>query len=156
MRPQTWRNWLKTQENGAVLPVVFVLFVFLTADATAQDRMPAPEECPWQVAAILVSGNSLHFRQEYQLYFLGLRAKYEWGKSVSGMRPYLFLFGYRAYVRANNEDHHMLRAGYRLTYDKTTGGAWFIVGGARAPVRKNLATVTCISVFFALRERGLV
>lgn len=299
MKPRTGRNWFKTQGNGAVLPAVFVLFVFLTANAAAQDGMPASEERPWQVAAILertignshtsyefgnpflmsysplsrlefpintwwggvelrrefsrcslggrlltnvtqntdgdmrdsdwedesrpdrlttysvsrssmepsiqarcdidlkiadwlglpssmdirpvigfqwqrfnmmvhdgtqweylpsndpvpLPGNSLHFRQEYQLYFLGFRAKYEWGKTASGMRPYLFLFGYRAHVRANNEDHHMLRAGYRLTYDKTTGGAWFIAGGARAPVGKNLAAVLEMS-YLNIRTTG--
>lgn len=104
----------------------------------------APEPLP---------GDSLHFRQDYQLYLVGIKTKYEWGRSAGSPPSHIFFDCYWAYVKGDNEDHHLLRPGFRLTLEKTTGDAWFFSGGVRACIRNNISAVLEMS-YLTIRTTG--
>ena len=43
-----------------------------------------------------------------------------------------------AYVTGDNEDHHLLRAGRRFTYEKTTGDGWHVLAGLDMALTERL------------------
>lgn len=83
-------------------------------------------------------GNSIHFEQTYWQYFLGIRADYDMEKHIKA--PRLKLHGQLdcAYVDGDNSDHHLLRAGKRMTYEKTRGSAVHASFGMKAGLTANI------------------
>lgn len=69
-------------------------------------------------------GDGIAFSQTYAHYFVGLRTALD-AEEAAGMRG-LSLFAQVdwAYVEGHNRDHHLLRPGYRMTYENTYGDAW--------------------------------
>ena len=79
-------------------------------------------------------GDAIRFKQTYWQYFLGARMAYDVGRHVD--LPGLKLSGQLdwAYVTGDNRDHHLLRAGRRITYEDTRGSAWHAIVGLSAPL----------------------
>lgn len=83
-------------------------------------------------------GDAIAFEQTYRLFFFGLKAAREW-KNLPGIgRLKLRLQLDWAYVTADNEDHHLLRAGRRFTYEKTTGDGWHALAGLDMALTERL------------------
>ncbi len=83
-------------------------------------------------------GNTIAFEQTWYQYFLGARVGYEW-RSV----PWLYRIKLQtqmdwSYVEGYNRDHHLLRAGNRITEEETTGDAWHAVLSAVFGITRNL------------------
>ena len=84
-----------------------------------------------------LSGDIIRFKQTFWQYFIGLRAQW---RPLPHEHP-----GFRmdaqadwAYVTGGNQDHHLLRAGHRLTEESTTGHAWHASLGLEAPLGHSL------------------
>ncbi|MBU4564690.1 MAG: omptin family outer membrane protease [Desulfarculus sp.] len=81
-------------------------------------------------------GDAIHFKQTYWHYFFGLRGQWQPllrqhpGFTVSGQVDY-------AYVTGFNQDHHLLRAGNRITEESTTGHAWHAALALEAPLGRE-------------------
>lgn len=78
-------------------------------------------------------GDDIHFKQTYWHYFLGFRG--EW-RPLPKEHPGLKLTGQVdwAYVKGFNQDHHLLRAGTRITEENTTGHSWHAALALEAPL----------------------
>ena len=78
-------------------------------------------------------GNVIRFRQTYWHYFLGLRAGW---RPLPRRHPGFQITGQVdwAYVKGDNKDHHLLRAGTRITQESTSGHAWHAALGVEAPL----------------------
>ena len=95
-------------------------------------------------------GDSIRFEQKYWQPFLGLRAAFRLGNPLRAGPLVLRLQLDRAWVEAKNEDHHLLRAGYRLTQENTRGEAWHAAMGLALPLTPRL---TAAAAFDYLRIR---
>lgn len=142
-------DWLGLPVGIDIRPVVgfqWQRFNFMAHDGKQWSYFP-PEP------PVDLVGNSLHFRQGYQLYFLGVKASYAWGNVVDALPATIFLFCYWAYAKADNEDHHMMRPGFRLTLEESTGNAWFFSGGTRTCLSRNISAVLEVS-YLTIRTTG--
>jgi len=108
-------------------------FVMITHDGTqwypaSGGAQPAEE----------LAGDSLRFEQIYWHYYLGLRTAWDMGHR--GFLPpiVLFLQGDWAMVEGINEDWHILRAGRRITRERTRGDAWHVLAGMKIGLTKNI------------------
>ena len=83
-------------------------------------------------------GDSIRFVQTYWQYFLGIRAVYDLERHLKV--PRLKLHGQLdwAYVDGDNSDHHLLRTGNRMTYEKTRGDAWHASLGLKVGLTENI------------------
>jgi len=82
---------------------------------------PAPGD---NTPSLPLPGDGIRFKQTYWQTFLGVRTAYEWERPRYVSRLGLRMQMDWAYVLGDNEDHHLLRAGERFTYEKTSGDAW--------------------------------
>jgi outer membrane protease len=83
-------------------------------------------------------GNGIRFKQTYWQYFTGLRSNIDIGQFMNISSLKLLLQLDWAYVEGSNEDHHLLRAGRRFTYENTYGYAWHASAGLKKGLTKNL------------------
>ena len=91
------------------------------------------ETWPDGTAVTPLPGNTIRFKQTYWQYFIGFKA--EWlpmPKDHPGLRLNAQLDW--AFVKANNQDHHLMRAGNRITEESTRGQAWHAALGLDAPL----------------------
>lgn len=84
-------------------------------------------------------GDAIRFKQTYWQYFLGIKTDYDLGRQLKTSRR-LKLLGQLdwAYVEGDNSDHHLLRPGTRMTYEKTKGNAWHASLGFKAGLTQNI------------------
>ena len=83
-------------------------------------------------------GDGILFKQTYWQYFLGIRTTYDLGKHILESRLKLFFQLDWAYVDAENSDHHLFRAGNRMTYEKTSGSAVHASLGLKTGLTNNI------------------
>jgi len=83
-------------------------------------------------------GDSIRFKQTYWQYFAGIRAAYDLDRHLKVLR--LKLQGQLdwAYVDGYNSDHHLLRTGNRMTYERTKGDAWHASLGLKAGLTDHI------------------
>jgi outer membrane protease len=88
--------------------------------------------------SMALPGDSIRFQQTYWQYFLGIRAAYDLERHLKA--PRLKLHGQLdwAYVDGDNSDHHLLRMGNRMTYEKTRGDAWHASLGLKVGLTENI------------------
>ncbi|MDA8126534.1 MAG: hypothetical protein M0009_15280 [Deltaproteobacteria bacterium] len=98
-------------------------------------------------------GDAIRFQQTYWQYFLGIRSAYELGRHLR--IPGLTLFGQLdwAYVEGDNSDRHLLRAGNRWTYEKTSGDGWHASLGLKAALARNIS-VGLEADYLRIRTQG--
>jgi hypothetical protein len=89
-------------------------------------------------ALVLLPGDGIDFSQTYSHYFLGLRSNIDAGQLVHVTGLNLLLQADWAYVEGHNEDHHLLRAGNRFTYEDTAGQAWHVSAALKKTLYKKL------------------
>jgi len=77
-----------------------------------------------QNAPTPLPGDGIRFSQTYWHYFFGLRSNIDVGQLVHVSGLNLILQADWAYVEGHNEDHHLLRAGNRFSFEDTDGEAW--------------------------------
>jgi hypothetical protein len=94
------------------------------------ETLPAPP--------ISFAGDAIRFTQTYWQYFLGIRTAYDLGRHIKTLPLKLLCQLDWAYVDGDNSDHHLLRAGNRWTYEKTSGEAWHASLGFKAALTKNI------------------
>lgn len=103
--------------------------------------------------AVALPGNGIVFEQTYWQYFIGIRTDIT-GIQLLGIDNFdLFLKCDWAYVEGNNQDHHLLRAGNRFTYENTDGDAWRIAGGFKKTVSESLV-LGLAAEYLTLRTTG--
>lgn len=89
------------------------------------------------IPAFDMPGEGIRFKQEYWQYFVGLRAGLDLSY-VTGVKSLALLMQADwAYVEGENEDHHLLRAGQRFTYENTYGQAWHASIGLKKDIGKG-------------------
>lgn len=81
-------------------------------------------------------GDGIRFKQTYWQYFIGF--KVDWLPTPKD-HPQLRLTAQLdlALVKGDNQDHHLLRPGNRITEESTTGLAWHAALGLEAPLAGN-------------------
>lgn len=82
-------------------------------------------------------GDGISFRQTYWHFFLGFRSTLDLKPTAGLTSLQLSLQADWAYVVAENRDHHLLRAGHRLTLEETKGDAWRLALGIKAGLGKH-------------------
>lgn len=103
--------------------------------------------------SIDLPGDSIRFEQKYWQPFLGLRAALRLGNPL-GAGPLRLRFQLdRAWVQAKNEDHHLLREGYRLTQENTSGEAWHAAVGLELPLTPRIAATAAFD-YLRIRTEG--
>jgi len=118
-------DWLGMPERLDIRPVIGIRWQqlnFMGFDGAQYSYNPP--DSPDFYSPDFFSGDVIHFRQEYLQYFFGLRGTYDLWKPADRVRVKLFFLGYWAYVKGENEDHHLLREGNRFTFETTRGDAW--------------------------------
>lgn len=83
-------------------------------------------------------GNVIQFDQTYWQYFIGVKAGYDLGKLLNMQCLKLQCQLDWAYIEGSNQDHHLLRAGNRFTYERTTGDAWHASLGLKMGLTANI------------------
>ncbi len=83
-------------------------------------------------------GNTIAFKQSWYQYFIGARVGYEWKNIPWLYRIKLLTQLDWSYVEGDNWDHHLLRAGKRITEEETSGDAWHAALSAILGLTKNL------------------
>ncbi len=87
---------------------------------------------------IPLPGDGIHFEQTYWQYLVGMRSACDLGDfSILPQLKLLFQIDW-AYVQGYNEDHHLLRAGNRITTETTRGDAWHSSVGLKWRIARNL------------------
>jgi len=85
-----------------------------------------------------LSGDSIAFEQNWYQYFLGVRFGYEWQHLSWLERLKLQTQLDWSYVVGSNWDHHLLRAGNRITEEQTDGNGWHASMGVLFGLRPGL------------------
>ncbi len=99
-------------------------------------------------------GDGIRFEQTYWHYLLGIRSAIDIGTHIKeASRLKLLMQLDWAYVEGKNKDHHLLRAGNRLTYEHTTGDAWHALLGLKADLTDNISA-TVIADYLRLETTG--
>jgi len=96
------------------------------------------ELTPGGVQTVLLPGDGIRFEQTYWHFFVGFKTVFDLGKPfrLPGLKIETQVDW--AYVNANNEDEHLLRAGKRITEEKTTGDAWHALVNLKIGLAQNL------------------
>ena len=86
-------------------------------------------------------GDTIHFKQTYWHYFLGIKAVYNMEKHIRFPRLKVICQLDWAYVDGNNSDEHLIRGdgGARMTYDRTRGGALHASVGLKIGLTENVS-----------------
>lgn len=116
----------------------------------AHDGIQVERDWPFPIP---LPGDSIRFEQQYLQYFVGARAVGALGGLLK--HPRLRVSGEFdwAHVRGDNRDHHLLREGTRLTFEKSSGNGWHGALGVSAELMKNLEVVVD-GDFLAIRTTG--
>lgn len=85
-----------------------------------------------------IFGDSIDFEQNWYQYFLGVRLGYEWQHLSWLERLKLQTQLDWSYVMGSNRDHHLLRAGNRITEEQTDGNGWHASMGLLFGLRPGL------------------
>ncbi len=113
-------------------------FVLVTHDGMQQNLQgsdPATGLDEWSYTAL--PGEGIWFRQEYLHAYVGLQVSTDLGRLGLGRPGHgwrVSLQGDIAHVWGENRDRHLLRAGDRVTTERTEGYAWHAGLDLRAPV----------------------
>ncbi len=96
---------------------------------------------PSGVETTLLPGDGIAFEQTYWQFFLGFKAAFDLGKPfhLSGLKIQTQMDW--SYVTANNQDHHLLREGNRITEENTTGDAWHALVNLKIGLTQNLNAI---------------
>ena len=89
----------------------------------------------------VLPGDGIRFEQTYRQYFLGIRSACDLEKPAMLSRLKLLFQLDWAYVEGDNEDHHLLRSGDRVTYERSSGDAWHVSCGLKAGLSPNVNVV---------------
>ncbi len=114
-------DWLKLPRWLDLRPSVGLVwqnFSLVTYDGMQYYPAPGSEQTPDPLP-----GDGIDFEQTYWQFFVGFKTAFDLGKPFRLYALELLTQVDWAYVRADNEDHHLLRSGRRITDDKTTGDA---------------------------------
>ena len=144
-------DWLGLPDWLDVRPVAGVRWqrlTFVTHDGTQYERTG-----PDQWDRIDLPGDSLRFEQRYWQPFVGLRTNVLLGSPWGAGPLVLNVQLDRAWVEAKNEDHHLLRAGYRLTQENTSGEAWHAAVGLALPLTPRLVATAAFD-YLRIRTEG--
>lgn len=147
----TVSDWLGLPAWLDLRPVAGVRWqrlTFVSHDGTQYERNGAGG---WDVQEL--AGDSIRFEQRYWQPFLGLRAIVVLGNPLRAGPLRLRLQLDRAWVQAKNEDHHLLRIGYRLTQENTSGEAWHAAVGLALPLTPSLSA-TAEFDYLRIRTEG--
>jgi hypothetical protein len=98
-------------------------------------------------------GDTIRFEQTYWHYFLGIRTAYDLGRHIHASRLKLLCQLDWAYVDGDNRDHHLLREGSRMTYEKIRCHAWHASLGLKAGLTKNI-NAGVEAEYLLIRTRG--
>ena len=125
-------DWLGLPPSLDLRPVIgfrWQHFRLLTHDGVqyAQGEPPTP-----------LPGDGIRFTQTYRQYFIGVKSDLDLTRYIPLRRFTLLAQVDWAYVQGDNEDHHLLRAGERFTFEDTRGQAWHGLLGLKAGVSENL------------------
>ena len=128
------KPWLPLPEGLDLRPTGGIRWQFF--DLMAFDGTQWATYPDGSVDTMPLSGDSIHFKQTYWHYFVGLRLDWQ---PMPQDKPGLRLRAQVdwAYVTGSNTDHHLLRAGTRITEERTGGEAWHASLGLEAPVFDN-------------------
>ncbi|MRR15605.1 MAG: omptin family outer membrane protease [Deltaproteobacteria bacterium] len=98
---------------------------------------------PEGITTTPLPGDGIAFRQTYWQFFVGFKTLFDLGKPLrlAGLKIETQLDW--AYVAGDNEDHHLLRAGNRLTQENTTGEAWHALVNLKIGLTSNLNATLC-------------
>lgn len=144
-------DWLGLPDWLDLRPVAGVRWqrlTFVTHDGTQYERNSGGG---WDERAL--PRDSIRFEQKYWQPFLGLRAAFRLGNPLGAGPLVLRLQLDRAWVKAKNEDHHLLHPGYRLTQETTTGEAWHGSVGLDVALTPRLAA-TAVFDYLRIRTEG--
>ncbi|MFH0997220.1 MAG: omptin family outer membrane protease [Pseudomonadota bacterium] len=122
LRPVTgfrWQRFSLVSHDG-------VQYYPASGDTTPPDALP---------------GDGIRFEQTYRQYFLGIRSAFDLEKPAMLSRLKLLFQLDWAYVEGDNEDHHLLRSGDRVTYERSSGDAWHASCGLKAGLSQNVNAV---------------
>ena len=132
-------------------------FVLVTHDGTQQtlDSDPGqPDQARWSYQEL--PGDGIWFRQEYLHAYLGAQLTVDLGRLGLG-RPgggwRISLQGDLAQVWGQNQDRHLLRAGNRVTEERTQGHAWHTALSLRAPLA-GWGALVASGEYMMIRTRG--
>ncbi len=128
-------DWLRLPARFDLRPVVgfrWQRLAFVTHDGTQYSS----ENNTYRVDAL--PGDGIRFDQTYWQSFLGVKAEYDLGKPLNLSRLKVRCQVDWAYVEGKNQDHHLLRAGNRFTYENTTGDALHASIGVKMGLTKNI------------------
>ena len=129
-------DWLGLPAGFDLRPVVGVRWQRL--ELVAHDGVqvyPAPGDT---TPPEPLPGDGIRFKQTYWQPFIGIRTAYDMGRLIEW--PRLIFRGQVdwAYVYGENSDHHLLRDGVRMTYERTRGQAWRASIGVKAGLTRNI------------------
>lgn len=85
-----------------------------------------------------LNGDAIDFEQNWYQYFAGVRLGYEWQRLSWLERLKLQTQLDWSYVMGSNWDHHLLRAGTRITEEQTDGNGWHASVGLLFGLRPGL------------------
>lgn len=128
-------DWLRLPGWFDLRPVVgfrWQRVAFVTHDGMQYDF----EEDPPVIDSL--PGDGIRFDQTYWHYFIGLKTGIDLEKALNMPRLKLQCQVDLAYVEGSNQDHHLLRAGNRFTYERTTGDAWHVSLGITYGLTRHL------------------
>jgi hypothetical protein len=126
-------DWLRLPATFDLRPVVgfrWQRLAFMTHDGVQRYYATS--------AVDPLPGNGIQFDQTYWQYFLGMKAGYDLGKPFKLQSMILQGQLDWAYIEGSNQDHHLLRAGNRFTYESTTGDAWHAFLGLKMGLTTNI------------------
>jgi outer membrane protease len=130
-------DWVNLPSGFDLRPVVgfrWQRFSFVTHDGVQSYPAPGDTRPPESLP-----GDGIAFEQVYRNFFVGVKMAYAWQRppwvSHLAMRMQLDW----AYVTADNEDRHLLRAGKRFTYETTQGNGWHALVGLDVGLTQRLS-----------------
>jgi len=128
-------DWLRLPDGFDLRPVLGIRWqrlAFVSHDGTQYSS----ENNTYTV--LNLPGDGIRFEQTYWQYFIGLRGIHDLSKALKLSRVTLHWQVDWAYVEGNNQDHHLLRAGKRITEESTSGDAWHAGVGFKIGLTKSI------------------
>ena len=142
-------DWLKLPKCLDVRPLIglqWQQFNIMAHDGLQYEYNPVAPDMP-------LPGNTLHFRQDYWEYFLGMRGAWDMGRPLKLPPIKALAEVHWSYVTGDNEDHHLLREGNRYTFEKTAGWGFYVSTGLKADLTRNLTLGASID-YLLIRTTG--
>jgi len=142
-------DWLKLPRYLDLRPLIGIQwqeFSFMAHDGLQYEYNPPEPEIP-------LPGDTLHFKQDYWQYLIGLRGSWDMGRPFN-LPPLKALSEVHwSYVTASNEDQHLLRRGLRFTFEDTVGWGFYVSTGLKATLTKNITVGASID-YLIMRTTG--